>query len=69
MAGDVGRNRWLINLADEGYSEETQKAAMQTLRDRYLVEEAGIDEEDNRLVGQHNLIRSAAIAHRFNLPE
>ena len=40
---------------------------MQTLRDRYLVEDGGIDDEDNRLVGQHNLIRSVAIAHRLML--
>jgi hypothetical protein len=28
-----------------------------------------VDDEDNRLVGQHNLIRSVAIAHRLKLPE
>ncbi|MBD1827310.1 ATP-binding protein [Microcoleus vaginatus GB1-A2] len=66
---EVKENWWLINLEDEGYSEEQQKAAMQTLRDRYLVEDGGIDDEDNRLVGQHNLIRSVAIAHRLQLPE
>jgi len=66
---EVKEKWWLINLEDEGYSEEQQKAAMQTLRDRYLVEDGGIDNEDNRLVGQHNLIRSVAIAHRLQLPE
>jgi hypothetical protein len=66
---EVKEKWWLINLEDEGYSEEQQKAAMQTLRDRYLVEERGIDDEYNRLVGQHNLIRSVAIAHLLNLPE
>ena len=55
---EVKEKWWLINLEDEGYSEEQQKAAMQTLRERY-----------NRLVGQHNLIRSVAIAHRLTLPE
>jgi len=64
---EVKEKWWLINLEDEGYSEEQQKAAMQTLRDRYLVEERGIDDEDNRLVGQHNLIRSVAISHRLML--
>ncbi len=64
---EVKETWWLINLDDEGYSEEQQKAAMQTLRDRYLVEDGGIDDEDNRLVGQHNLIRSVAIAHRLML--
>jgi hypothetical protein len=58
---------WLINLEDEGYSEDQQKEAMQTLRERYLVEDGGIDDEDNRLVGQHNLIRSVAISHRLML--
>jgi hypothetical protein len=66
---EVKEKWWLINLEDEGYSEEEQKAAMQTLRERYLVEDGGIDDEDNRLVGQHNLIRSVAIAHRLMLPE
>jgi hypothetical protein len=66
---EVKEKWWLINLEDEGYSEEEQKAAMQTLRERYLVEDGGIDDEDNRLVGQHNLIRSVAITHRLMLPE
>jgi len=65
---DVKEKWWLINLEDEGYSEKQQQDAMQTLRDRYLVEDGGIDDEDNRLVGQHNLIRSVAIAHRLILP-
>ncbi|MCC3406715.1 MAG: ATP-binding protein [Microcoleus sp. PH2017_10_PVI_O_A] len=66
---EVKETWWLINLEDEGYSEEQQKAAMQTLRDRYLVEDGGIDDEDNRLVGQHNLIRSVAIDRRLMLPK
>lgn len=66
---EVKEKWWLINLEDEGYSEEQQKAAMQTLRERYLVEDGGIDDEDNRLLGQHNLIRSVAISHRLMLPE
>ncbi|MFB8791646.1 MAG: ATP-binding protein [Potamolinea sp.] len=66
---EVKEKWWLINLEDEGYSEEQQKAAIQTLRERYLVEDGGIDDEDNRLVGQHNLIRSVAIVHRLQLPE
>src|SRR6476469_844816 len=65
---EVKETWWLINLEDEGYSEKQQQDAMQTLRDRYLVEDGGIDDEDNRLVGQHNLIRSVAIAHRLILP-
>jgi DNA-binding Xre family transcriptional regulator len=66
---EVKEKWWLINLEDEGCSEEEQKAAMQTLRERYLVEDGGVDDEDNRLVGQHNLIRSVAIDHRLMLPE
>ena len=66
---EVKETWWLINLDDEGYSEEQQKAAIQALRERYLVEDGGIDDEDNRLVGQHNLIRSVAIDHRLMLPE
>jgi len=66
---EVKEKWWLINLEDEGYSEDQQKDAMQTLRERYLVEDRGIDDEDNRLVGQHNLIRSVAIEHRLMLPE
>jgi hypothetical protein len=66
---EVKEKWWLINLEDEGYSEEQQKAAMESLRERYLVEDGGIDDEDNRLVVQHNLIRSVAIAHRLILPE
>jgi hypothetical protein len=65
---EVKEKWWLINLEDEGYSEDQQKAAIQTLRERYLVEDGGIDDEDNRLVGQHNLIRSVAIDHRLRLP-
>jgi hypothetical protein len=65
---EVKEKWWLINLEYDGYSEEQKKAAMQTLRERYLVEDGGIDDEDNRLVGQHNLIRSVAIVHRLMLP-
>ncbi|MEG4025247.1 ATP-binding protein [Microcoleus sp. S13C4] len=65
---EVKEKWWLINLEDEGYSKKQQQDAMQTLRNRYLVEDGGIDDEDNRLVGQHNLIRSVAIAHRLILP-
>ncbi len=66
---EVPESWWLSNLEDEGYTEEQQKAAMQALCDRYLVEDRGIDHEDERLVGQHNLIRDVAINHRLKLPE
>jgi hypothetical protein len=65
---EVKEKWWLNTLEYDGYSKEQQKAAMQTLRERYLVEDGGIDDEDNRLVGQHNLIRSVALAHLLMLP-
>ncbi len=66
---EVQQSWWLSHLEDEGYNEEQQKDAMQTLRERYLVEDGGIDDEDNRLVGQHNLIRSVALEHLKQLGE
>lgn len=66
---EVKKSWWLEQLEDEGYSTEQQEAAMQTLWDRYLVEDRGLNHEDEQLVGQHPLIRSVAIAHRLNLPE
>lgn len=65
---EVKEKWWIKTLEYDGYSKEQQNAAMQTLRERYLVENGGIDDEDNCLVGQHNLIRSVAIAHRLILP-
>lgn len=64
---EVQQSWWLSHLEYRGYSEDQQKDAIQTLRERYLVEDGGIDDEDERLVGQHNLIRSVAISHRLNL--
>jgi hypothetical protein len=64
---EVQESWWLSHLEYRGYSEEQQKSAMQTLRERYLAEDGGIDDEDERLVSQHNLIRSVAIAHRLKL--
>ncbi|HBW87403.1 MAG TPA: ATP-binding protein [Cyanobacteria bacterium UBA11149] len=64
---EVQESWWLSHLEYRGYSEEQQKDAIQTLRERYLVEDGGIDDEDERLVGQHNLIRTVAIAHRLKL--
>jgi len=64
---EVPESWWLEHLECRGYSQEKQELAMSALRDRFLVEEAGINDEDELLVGQHNLIRSLAIAHRLNL--
>jgi DNA-binding Xre family transcriptional regulator len=65
--GEVQESWWMSHLEYRGYSNEQQKSAIQTLRERYLVEDGGIDDEDERLVGQHNLIRSVAISHRLKL--
>jgi hypothetical protein len=64
---EVQESWWMSHLEYRGYSNEQQKSAIQTLRERYLVEDGGIDDEDERLVGQHNLIRSVAISHRLKL--
>lgn len=64
---EVQKSWWMSHLEYRGYSNEQQKSAIQTLRERYLVEDGGIDDEDERLVGQHNLIRSVAISHRLKL--
>ncbi len=58
---------WLNNLELEGYDREQQKSAITALRDRFLIEDAGFDEADERMVSQHNLIRSVAIDHRLVL--
>ena len=64
---EVQESWWMSHLEYRGYSNEQQKLAIQTLRERYLVEDGGIDDEDERLVGQHNLIRSVALSHRLKL--
>jgi len=64
---EVQEEWWLTHLEYRGYDRQRQRDSMQALRDRYLVEDGGIDEEDERLVGQHNLIRSVAISHRLEL--
>jgi hypothetical protein len=64
---EVQQSWWLSHLEYRGYSEDQQKDAIETLRERYLVEDGGFDDEDNRLVGQHNLIRSVATDHRLIL--
>lgn len=64
---EVPESWWLTHLEYRGDSKEQQNLAMQTLRDRYLVEDKGIDSDAERLIAQHNLIRSMAIAHRLKL--
>ncbi|MFN8487790.1 MAG: NB-ARC domain-containing protein [Caldilineaceae bacterium] len=50
-----------------GYTPETQKAALQALRDRCLIEDSTWDPAGNRLIGLHNLIRSIALEHAHRL--
>lgn len=64
---EIAEAAWLTHLDFEGYSLERQQNAMQSLKDRFLVEDAGIDSQDRFLVAQHNLIRSVAIARRIDL--
>jgi DNA-binding Xre family transcriptional regulator len=58
---------WMDNLELEGYDLQQQQSAMTALRDRFLVEDGGFNEADERMVSQHNLIRSVAIARRLIL--
>lgn len=58
---------WLFFLQCEGYSLQKQQEAIQALRNRYLVEDVRIDHQNERLVKQHNLVRSVAISHRLKL--
>lgn len=55
---------WLKPLERFGFDEEKQQVVLDTLRDRYLVEEEIIN--DNLLLRQHNLIRSVALVHLKN---
>jgi hypothetical protein len=58
---------WVDNLELEGYDREQQELAITALRDRFLIEDAGFDQADERMVSQHNLIRSVSIEHRLVL--
>lgn len=57
----VQEDFWLSHLQDWDCDEEKQELALDTLRDRYLVEE--VVEEEQLLLRQHNLIRSVALEH------
>jgi DNA-binding Xre family transcriptional regulator len=62
---EVPEHFWLSHLEMEGYELTERELAMRTLRDRFLVEDCGFDDVGERLVAQHNLIRSVAIAQRL----
>ena len=55
----VPENFWLSHLEDWEQSGDEQKAALETLRERYLVEE--LIRNDQLLLRQHNLIRSVSL--------
>jgi hypothetical protein len=57
----VPEDFWLSHLEDWERDEEEQRAALDMLRDRYLVEE--LIDENQFLMRQHNLIRSVSIEH------
>jgi nucleoside phosphorylase len=59
--GPVPEDFWLSHLEDWDRNEEEQKAALDTLRERYLVEE--IVQNNQHLLRQHNLIRSVSLEH------
>ncbi|MEQ9553359.1 MAG: AAA family ATPase [Coleofasciculus sp. G3-WIS-01] len=60
--------QWLKRLENQECSEERQEKALEELSNRFLVEES-INHNNRRVLGQHNLIRSVAIAHRRRLLE
>ncbi|WP_199334061.1 MULTISPECIES: hypothetical protein [Nostocaceae] len=56
---------WLSHLEDWEQNEDEQRAALGTLRERYLVEES--IENDQLLLRQHNLIRSVSLENLKHL--
>ncbi|MEP0859752.1 NB-ARC domain-containing protein [Trichocoleus sp. DQ-U1] len=57
----VPEDFWLSHLEDWDCDEDQQEAALEVLRNRYLVEE--VVEDDQLLLRQHNLIRSVALEY------
>jgi hypothetical protein len=62
----VPESAWLRGLKRLGYAEQQQQAALDALRDRYLLEEL-IDDNNDWLLRQHNLIRTVALERLKNL--
>jgi hypothetical protein len=58
--------QWLKRLGNQECSEKQQEKALEELSNRFLVEES-INHNNKRVLGQHNLVRSVAIAHRKKL--
>jgi nucleoside phosphorylase len=61
----VPEDFWLSHLEDWNRNKDEQKAALDILRDRYLVEE--LIENNQILLRQHNLIRSVSLEHLRSL--
>lgn len=55
----VPEDFWLSHLEDWDRDEDEQRAALDALRDRYLVEE--LIDRNQYLLRQHNLIRSVSL--------
>jgi hypothetical protein len=60
----VSETFWWKNVENLGWNQEKQLLSMDTLRDRYLIEEELIN--DRIFIRQHNLIRSCALVHLKN---
>lgn len=63
----VPEDWWLSHLEDWDRDEEERQAALDVLRDRYLVEE--VEEGNKILLRQHNLIRSISLEYLKKLDE
>jgi len=66
---EVSESFWLSHLEEWGCSKDEQEVALLTLRDRFLVEEVGVDESGEFLLRQHNLIRSVSLENLKRLDE
>ncbi len=64
----VPKDWWLSHLEYWDCNTEQQLAALDTLRDRYLVEQEP-DDNHQLLLRQHNLVRSVALEHHKRLDE
>ncbi|MGD1806603.1 NB-ARC domain-containing protein [Dapis sp. BLCC M126] len=58
---EVPESFWLSHLEEWSFSKDEREVALLTLRDRFLVEEVGVDESGEILLRQHNLIRSVSL--------
>ncbi|NEN93142.1 MAG: ATP-binding protein, partial [Okeania sp. SIO3H1] len=65
---EVQESFWLKLLKNWPCDEEKQEVALQTLRDRFLVE-VRADETGEFMLRQHNLIRSVSLEHLNKLDE